>query len=247
MDVAATDVQNAVQRALGSLPEDAERPVIRKAGANNAPIVFMNVIGRDYSGVELTDIADRLVKTPLQLLPGVAQAVIAGERRYAMRIWLDPARMAARRVDALDVKRALQESNLQLAAGQLEAQTRKFVVNAERAARRPEAVRGDRDPRGGRGSGADPRRGLGRARRRRLPGHHPLQRRGRGGRRRDPPVALERARGVERRPRGRSTACVRRCPPGVRSPRVWTSRSSCASRSTRCTSRSGSRSPRWCW
>ena len=130
VDVAATDVQNAVQRALGSLPEDAERPVIRKAGANNAPIVFMNVIGRDYSGVELTDIADRLVKTPLQLLPGVAQAVIAGERRYAMRIWLDPARMAASRVDALDVKRALQESNLQLAAGQLEAQTRKFVVNA---------------------------------------------------------------------------------------------------------------------
>jgi multidrug efflux pump len=130
VDVAATDVQNAVQRALGQLPEDAERPVIRKAGANNAPIIFMNVIGKDYTGVELTDFADRLVKTPLQLLPGVAQAIIAGERRYAMRIWLDPARMAARRVDALDVKRALQESNLQLAAGQLEAQTRKFVVNA---------------------------------------------------------------------------------------------------------------------
>jgi multidrug efflux pump len=130
VDVAATDVQNAVQRALGQLPEDAERPVIRKAGANNAPIIFMNVIGPDYSGVELTDFADRLVKTPLQLLPGVAQVVIAGERRYAMRIWLDPARMAARRVDALDVKRALSESNLQLAAGQLEAQSRKFVVNA---------------------------------------------------------------------------------------------------------------------
>jgi multidrug efflux pump len=139
IDVAATDVQNAVQRALGELPADAERPIIRKAGANSAPIMFWNVFGDGYSGVELTDIADRLVKTPLQLLPGVAQVVIAGERRYAMRIWLDPARMAARRVDALDVRRALQESNLQLAAGQLEAQSRKFVVNANALLADPEA------------------------------------------------------------------------------------------------------------
>jgi multidrug efflux pump len=131
VDVAATDVQNAAQRALGDLPDAAERPVIRKAGANNAPIIFMNVLGEGYPLVDLTDIADRLVQTPLQLLPGVAQAVIAGERRYAMRIWLDPARMAARRVDALDVRRALQESNLQLPAGQLEAQARKFIVNAD--------------------------------------------------------------------------------------------------------------------
>jgi multidrug efflux pump len=139
VDVAATDVQNAVQRALGELPADAERPIIRKAGANSAPIMFWNVFGESYSGVELTDFADRLVKTPLQLLPGVAQVVIAGERRYAMRIWLDPARMAARRVDALDVRRALQESNLQLAAGQLEAQTRKFVVNANALLADPQA------------------------------------------------------------------------------------------------------------
>ena len=73
IDVAATDVSNAVQRALGQLPDAAERPVIRKAGANSAPIMWLNVLGEDYSAVDLTDIADRLVKTPLQLLPGVAQ------------------------------------------------------------------------------------------------------------------------------------------------------------------------------
>ena len=105
--------------------------MIRKAGANSAPIIFLNVIGKDYSAVDLSDIADRLVKTPLQLLPGVAQCIIFGERRYAMRIWLDPARMAARRVDALDVRRALQESNVQLPAGQLEAEARKFIINAD--------------------------------------------------------------------------------------------------------------------
>ena len=138
VDIAATDVQNAVQRALGQLPDAAERPVIRKAGANSAPIIFMNVLGKDYSKVDLTDIADRLVKTPFQLLPGVAQVVIFGERRYAMRIWLDPARMAARKVDALDVRRALQESNVQLPAGQLEADARKFIINADAQLVEPE-------------------------------------------------------------------------------------------------------------
>jgi len=127
-----------VQRALGQIPTAAERPVIRKAGANAAPIIFMNVLGEDYSQVDLTDIADRLVKTPLQLLPGVAQVTIFGERRYAMRIWLDPARMAARKVDALDVRRALQESNVQLPAGQLEAEARKFIINADAQLVEPE-------------------------------------------------------------------------------------------------------------
>jgi multidrug efflux pump len=138
VDLAATDVQNAVQRAIGQLPEAVERPVIRKAGANAAPIIFLNVLGEDYSPVDLTDIADRLVKTPLQLLPGVAQTTIFGERRYAMRLWLDPARMAARRVDALDVKRALEQSNLQLPAGVVEAASRKFVVNADAQLDAPE-------------------------------------------------------------------------------------------------------------
>jgi multidrug efflux pump len=138
VDLAATDVQNAVQRAIGQLPDAVERPVIRKAGANAAPIIFLNVLGEDYSPVDLTDIADRLVKTPLQLLPGVAQTTIFGERRYAMRLWLDPARMAARRVDALDVKRALEQSNLQLPAGVVEAASRKFVVNADAQLDAPE-------------------------------------------------------------------------------------------------------------
>ncbi len=131
VDVAATDVSNAIQRTLGNLPQEAERPIVRKAGANNSPIMFINVFGEGYSAADRTDIADRLVQTPLQILPGVAQAIISGERRYAMRVWLDPARMAARHVDALDVRRAIQESNLQLPAGEIEADTRKFTINAD--------------------------------------------------------------------------------------------------------------------
>lgn len=131
LDVAATDVSNAVLRAVDRLPEIARRPVIRKAGANSSPIMWINVQGDDYSPEDLTDIADRIVRTPIQLLPGVAQAVIGGERRYAMRVWLDPARMAAHGVDALDVRNAIRQSNLQLPAGELEASGRKFTINAD--------------------------------------------------------------------------------------------------------------------
>jgi multidrug efflux pump len=93
--------------------------------------MWINVEGADYSPVDLTDVADRIIRTPLQLLPGVSRAIVGGERRYAMRIWLDPVRMAARQVDALDIRRAIEESNLQLPAGELEAAARKFTINAD--------------------------------------------------------------------------------------------------------------------
>ena len=138
LDIAATEVSNAVLRAVDRLPDDARRPIVRKAGSSARPIMFINVMGEDYSPVDLTDFADRIVRTPIQLLPGVAQAFVSGERRYAMRVWLDPARMAARGVDALDVRNAIQESNLQLPAGELESQGRKFTINADAFLDEPE-------------------------------------------------------------------------------------------------------------
>ena len=111
LDLAATDVSNAVQRAVGDLPENAERPIVRKSGADSDPIIWINIFGEDYVPADKTDVADRLVQSRMQLLPGVARAVIGGERRYAMRIWLDPARMAARGVDALDIRNAIRESS----------------------------------------------------------------------------------------------------------------------------------------
>lgn len=131
IDAATSDVANAVQRALARIPEGADRPVVRKAGANARPIMWLQVKGEGYSAIDLTDIADRLVKTPLQILPGVANIIIGGQRQYAMRIWLDPHRMAAREVDAADVRRTILESNLQLPAGEIEGTTRKFTVLAD--------------------------------------------------------------------------------------------------------------------
>jgi multidrug efflux pump len=128
VDVAATDVQNAVQRALGQLPDATERPVIRKAGANASPIIFMNVLGKDYSQVDLTDIADRLVKTPLQLLPGGAGVDL---RRARYDAHLLSTRRAWRPAVTRLTRRALQESNVQLPPA---AQARrKFIINADTA------------------------------------------------------------------------------------------------------------------
>jgi len=131
IDAAATDVSNAVQRALDRLPDDAERPIVTKAGADSRPIIWLVMRSDRYSAIDLSDIADRYVKTPLQLLPGVATIYVGGQRTYAMRIWLDPARMAAHRVDPADVRRTVLENNLQVPAGEIEAATRKFVVLAD--------------------------------------------------------------------------------------------------------------------
>lgn len=131
IDLATTDVTNAIQRALGDLPDLAERPVVAKAGANSFPIMWLGIQGEGYSAVDLTDIADRIAKLPLQVLPGVAEVLIGGQRKYAMRVWLDPKKMAERKVDPADVRRTILESNLQLPAGEIEGDTRKFTVLAD--------------------------------------------------------------------------------------------------------------------
>lgn len=131
IDLATTDVTNAVQRALGELPDLAERPVVAKSGANSFPVMWLSIYGDEYSAVDLTDIADRIAKPPLQVLSGIAEVLIGGQRKYAMRIWLDPQKMAERRVDASDIRRTILESNLQLPAGEIEGNAGKFTILAD--------------------------------------------------------------------------------------------------------------------
>jgi multidrug efflux pump len=128
IDLAATDVTNAVQRAVGELPDAAERPVVAKAGANAQPIMWLWLKSDRHGPADLTDIADRVARTPLQILPGVARVLIGGERRYAMRVWLDPEAMALRGVDPRDVAAAIRRNNVLLPAGELEGTSRKFTL-----------------------------------------------------------------------------------------------------------------------
>jgi len=131
LDLAANDVSNAVQTVLDRLPDGAERPVIRKASADARPIIWLQARSDSYADIDLSDIAERYIKQPLQILPGVAGILVGGERQYAMRVWLDPDRMAASAVDPAAVRRAVLDNNLKLPAGEIEAETRKFTVLAD--------------------------------------------------------------------------------------------------------------------
>src|SRR5947208_8593149 len=96
VDVAAQDVRDKVSRVRGRLPQDIFEPVIAKQEADAQPFIYLALSGANYDLMQLSDVADRVVKTRLQSLPGVGSAQIFGERRYAMRAWGTPARLSAR-------------------------------------------------------------------------------------------------------------------------------------------------------
>ena len=119
VDEAANDVRDRVSRVRGSLPREIEDPVISKVDANAQAIVWLALSSDRHTGLELTDVADRMLKERIQRLPGVGSVIIAGERRYAMRVWLDPLRMAAHGLDARRMlKRRSGRENAEIPGGQ---------------------------------------------------------------------------------------------------------------------------------
>lgn len=138
IDQATTDVTNAVQAILGDLPSDAERPVISKSATTSRAVMWLTLHGEHYTPPEVSDMAERIVKTPLQVLPGVASIIIGGQRKYGMRIWLDPDKMAAHHVDPRDIQRTILENNLQIPAGEIEGTTRRFSILADAQISDPE-------------------------------------------------------------------------------------------------------------
>jgi multidrug efflux pump len=106
VDVAAQDVRDKVSRVRGRLPVDVLEPVIAKQSADAQPFFWLALSSDNYDLMQLSDVADRLVKARLQSLPGVGSAQIFGERRYSMRVWLDPDKLAKLGVvPALDAAR----------------------------------------------------------------------------------------------------------------------------------------------
>lgn len=122
LDIAAVDVQNRVSSASGQLPAEVNQTGITVSKATNTNIVLAAGVFADknqYSDLFLSNYLDVYVKDALKRLPGVGDVVIFGERKYAMRIWLDPVKLAARDLTAADVVNALQEQNVEVPAGQL--------------------------------------------------------------------------------------------------------------------------------
>jgi multidrug efflux pump len=136
-DAAANDVRDRVARVRASLPEDIDEPVVSKTEADAQPIMYLAFSSDRHSPLDVTDVADRLVQDRLQTLAGVAEVPIYGERRYAMRIWLDPARLAAFRLTTQDVEDALRRQNVEVPAGRIESRMREFTVVSETDLRTP--------------------------------------------------------------------------------------------------------------
>ncbi len=128
IDFAAADVREAVGRAVGSLPEEADDPVIRKASSSSNAMMWITLSSDEHDQLQLTDFADKNLVDPISVVPGVATVIIGGQRRYAMRIWLDREMMASTGITAADVVRRLQEENLELPAGRLESRQRELTV-----------------------------------------------------------------------------------------------------------------------
>ncbi len=120
LNAAANDVRDRVSRAARTLPVDANPPVVEKADADSSPILFLTMTSDKRSILEISDMADRMVRERMETIPGVASIRIFGEKRYAMRLWMDPVKLAVHGLTPEDVQVALDQQNVDLPSGRLE-------------------------------------------------------------------------------------------------------------------------------
>ncbi|MFA6590292.1 MAG: efflux RND transporter permease subunit, partial [Bacteroidales bacterium] len=123
LETAANDVRDKVSRAQRFLPRDCDPPTVSKADADASPIMMISIQSEKRSLMELSEIAELTVKERLQTIPDVSGVSIWGEKRYSMRMWLDPVRMAGYGVTPMDVKSALDKENVELPSGSIEGNT----------------------------------------------------------------------------------------------------------------------------
>jgi multidrug efflux pump len=138
VDEAANDVRDRVSRIRGRLPGEADDPIIAKVDVNAQPIFWLALSSARHSGLELTEVADLVLKERIQRLPGVGSVFIGAERRYAMRVWLDPQRMAAHGLTTRDVEAAIRSENAEIPAGRVEGLGREFAVRTRGELSTPE-------------------------------------------------------------------------------------------------------------
>lgn len=120
MDAAANDVRDRVSRSITRLPPDIDPPTVEKSDADGFPILSMTISSPNRSLLELTDIARNLFKERLQTIPGVSTINIWGEKKYAMKLQIDPAKLSAYSLTPLDVRDALNKENIELPSGRIE-------------------------------------------------------------------------------------------------------------------------------
>lgn len=129
LEEAANDVRDKVSQALRSLPEDIDAPpVVSKADADSEPIITMTVQSANRSPLELSDYAENVIAERLQTIPGVSSVQIWGQRKYAMRLWIDPVKLASYGITVAEVRQALNSQNVELPSGKLTGQNTELTV-----------------------------------------------------------------------------------------------------------------------
>ena len=128
LETAANDVRDKVSRAQRYLPDDCDPPTVSKADADATPILMVAIQSDKRSLLELSEIADLTVKEQLQTISDVSSVSIWGEKRYSMRLWLDPAKMAGYGVTPMDVKNAIDKENIELPSGSIEGNTTELTI-----------------------------------------------------------------------------------------------------------------------
>lgn len=128
LEAAANDVRDRVSRSLRNLPPDADPPIVAKADANSDPILSITVQSDTRSLLELSEIGNNVFKERLQTIPGISEIRIWGEKRYAMRLLMDPDKLAAYQLAPLDVRNALTRQNVELPSGRIEGYGTELTV-----------------------------------------------------------------------------------------------------------------------
>ena len=129
LETAANDVRDKVSQAVRSLPQDlTSPPVVSKADANSDAILGMTVQSNTRNALQLTEYATNTLVERVQTIPGVSSIQIWGERRFAMRIWLDPAKLSAYSLTPLDVQNALNKENVELPSGKIAGNATELTV-----------------------------------------------------------------------------------------------------------------------
>jgi multidrug efflux pump len=140
LEAAANDVRDKTTQAVRSLPRDIDGlPVVSKADANSDAIITLTLKSAGRNPLEVSDFAENVVAERLQTIPGVSSIQIWGQRRYAMRLWMDPVKMAAHSVTPIDIQRALDRENIDLPGGKIAGNTSELAVKTQGRYRTEEA------------------------------------------------------------------------------------------------------------
>ena len=138
LESAANDVRDRVSRAVRNLPPDADPPVVTKADADASPIMYFTLKSDSRNLLELSEIAQNIFQERLQTIPGVSQVSIFGEKRYSMRLWLDPYKMASLKVSAAEIRSALSSENVELPSGRIEGTNTEMTIRTKGRMMTPE-------------------------------------------------------------------------------------------------------------